>query len=107
MGSRRSFPPPARSTEFSGDLPEDGRRLSRCEGEALGLYLKASVLVEARSLGRTEAMIYLASDLRPGKPRNGCLELILKAATDHHFPEDYIASLASWQDFRPATPELS
>ena len=76
-------------------------------GGGPGLYLKASVLVEARSLGRTEAMIYLASDLRPGKPRNGCLELILKAATDHHFPEDYIASLASWQDFRPATPELS
>jgi AIG2-like family len=85
---------------------EDGRKLSRHEGEALGLYLKASVWVEPRNLGRTEGMIHLATDLRPGKPRDGYFERILKAATDHHFPGDYIASLASWQNLHPATPEL-
>jgi len=81
----------------------DGRKLARFEGEALGYYLKSAVGIESSSLGRIEAIIYLATDLHPGKARDGYLELLLKAATDHDFPSDYIASLASCQAFHPVT----
>jgi len=84
----------------------DGRKLARFEGEAHGYYLKSAVWIESSSLGRIEAIIYLATDLHPGKARDGYLESILKTATDHHFPADYITSLASWQDYHPAKPEL-
>ena len=65
-------------------------------------YLKESVWVEPLNSERTAAMIYLAANIQPGKPRPGYLELIVKAAKHHGFPADYITFLESWQNSKPS-----
>jgi gamma-glutamylcyclotransferase (GGCT)/AIG2-like uncharacterized protein YtfP len=45
------------------------------------------------------ALVYVASDPRPGRPRPGYLEPIVAAAEELGFPADYVeASLRTWLD---------
>jgi len=85
--------------EISAD---DERNLSVYEGETTEFYLKESVWVEPARMKPLTAMIYLAANIQPGKPRPGYLELILSAARAQGFPDEYLSNLASWRNFRPA-----
>ena len=78
----------------------DATNLSAYEGEAGEFYLKESVWVEFPRFKKVEAMIYLAGNIQPGKPRPGYLELILRAAKAHGFPREYFSHLASCADHR-------
>lgn len=65
------------------------------EGVDLDFYRRART--EALWDGqRLRPWVYLATDERPGRPRKGYLEVILAAALDLRFPDDYRAELAAW-----------
>lgn len=66
--------------------------LDRSEGVAKGLYRKAYYLVDSGA-GTSEALVYVATDSVPGKPRPGYLEKILAAAALIELPLTYIAEL--------------
>lgn len=75
------------------------RALDRYEGVAEGLYRKTAADVEllGRAPARVDgALIYVAVDARPGRPRASYLELILAAARQHGFPRDYVRRLERW-----------
>jgi len=65
------------------------------EGVAVGEYEKRRLAVEAEA--PAEALIYIASEDRPGVPRAGYLETILAGAEHFRLPPDYIAGLAQWR----------
>ena len=73
--------------------PADEARLDRYEGVASEFYRKDIARVRATDGAETDALIYLASDVRPGQARTGYMERILEAAEYHHLPETYIAAL--------------
>ena len=73
--------------------PADKARLDRYEGVASGFYRKDIVRVRVKDGTETDALIYLASDARPGQPRSGYMEGVLEAAEHCHLPETYIATL--------------
>ena len=73
--------------------PADKARLDRYEGVASGFYRKDIVRVRVKDGTETDALIYLASDARPGQARPGYMERILEAAEHCHLPETYIATL--------------
>ncbi|HYC15272.1 MAG TPA: gamma-glutamylcyclotransferase family protein [Stellaceae bacterium] len=55
-------------------------------------------------VGGEPAMVYVASDPRPGRPQAGYLESIVKAAEELGFPADYVAnSLRPWLRTTPRT----
>ena len=73
--------------------PRDEARLDRYEGVASGLYRKDIARVRVKDGTETDALIYLASDVRPGQARSGYMERILEAAEHCRLPETYIATL--------------
>ena len=73
--------------------PTDEASLDRYEGVASGFYRKGIARVRVNDGTDKDALIYLASDARPGQARPGYMERILVAAEHCHLPETYIATL--------------
>ncbi len=76
--------------------PEDENALDRYEGVARGAYKKAYVDVETPDGTKTKALIYIAADSKPGKPRPGYMERIVSGAKACKLPRAYIAQLLPW-----------
>ena len=77
--------------------PADEKILDGYEGVAGGHYLKKVVAVHpVDSSEAVQAVIYVASNNRPGVPRPGYLEKIIPAACECGFPPEYVAELESW-----------
>ena len=77
--------------------PADEKALDQFEGVAGGFYVKKVVAVHPDDGSEAvEALIYVASNNRPGIPRPGYLEKIIPAACERGFPREYVAELESW-----------
>lgn len=91
---------PACDFQVSGlvwDISEgDEVRLDRYEGVAKSYYRKAMTLVRRPDDGTIEALVYIASSEKAGKPRPGYMEKIIRAATDHALPAASINELRLW-----------
>ncbi len=75
----------------------DEQALDIYEEIAAGLYRRAFFPVETDGGGRHRvALVYLAHDAAPGRPRPGYLPPILAAAAAHGFPTAALADLARW-----------
>jgi gamma-glutamylcyclotransferase (GGCT)/AIG2-like uncharacterized protein YtfP len=61
-----------------------------------GLYVKQQHVVTTNRAGRVEALVYAATDSRPGRPAKDYLEGILEAAKQHGFPRGYLRELEGW-----------
>ena len=74
----------------------DEQMLDSYEGVGAGHYLKTAAPVVSTGSDMTyECLIYLASNDRPGIPREGYLEGIVEACRALEFPVGYISSLES------------
>lgn len=96
---------PARNCITQGLLwtltPADEKALDQFEGVGGGLYLKKVVAVHPNDGSEAvQALIYVASNNRPGIPRPGYLEKIIPAACECGFPPEYVAELESWMATR-------
>lgn len=76
--------------------------LDRYEGVASGHYRKEYVSVESAKQQST-ALVYVAANETPGKPRPGYMDGILGSARDLGFPDSYIDELLASAALRPAT----
>jgi cation transport regulator ChaC len=77
--------------------PPDEVALDGHEGVAKGFYFKEAFPVYPDDGSEAvQALIYIASSDRPGAPRPGYLERIIRAAREHGFAREYIAELESW-----------
>jgi gamma-glutamylcyclotransferase (GGCT)/AIG2-like uncharacterized protein YtfP len=78
-------------------LPSDEAALDAYEGIPGGLYRKTTARVQLVSPAESvDAMVYVATTDRPGRPKPGYLEAVLKAAQHHGFPAAYVDELARW-----------
>jgi gamma-glutamylcyclotransferase (GGCT)/AIG2-like uncharacterized protein YtfP len=66
--------------------------LDRYEGVATGWYTRQAVMVRSETVP-VEALIYVATDATPGKPRPGYLESVVRAARKAGLPAGYVAEL--------------
>jgi hypothetical protein len=81
--------------------PADEEALDRYEGVAKGCYFKETFPVHPDDGSEAvQAVVYVASNNRPGAPRRGYLERIVHAARGHDFPSDYVSGLESWMATR-------
>jgi gamma-glutamylcyclotransferase (GGCT)/AIG2-like uncharacterized protein YtfP len=71
----------------------DVEALDSYEGVASRHYRREYVTVDARG-DQIQALVYVATNMTPGKPRPGYLEGVLKAASDIGLPEAYLAELS-------------
>jgi hypothetical protein len=70
--------------------------LDRYEGVHRGLYAKQDILI-----GPDKALVYIASDIDPGRPKPGYLEAIIAAAVEREFAAEYVtAELGAWLESR-------
>src|SRR4029077_16071477 len=77
--------------------PVDEVALDLFEGVDEGFYEKQVIL--AGQNGREyAALIYLAANSSPGRPRPGYLETVCDAARSHRFPATYVADLVALSD---------
>ncbi len=67
------------------------------EGVDEGCYYKAQVDIETANASE-RALIYIASDSNPGKPRPQYMERIVVAALYHKLPPRYVEELRRWLD---------
>jgi hypothetical protein len=74
----------------------DEQSLDRFEGVEAGFYRKEMVPVgfDGRDIA---ALIYVATDPTPGRPRSGYLEAVIAAARSHRLPDAYLSELLGWQ----------
>ena len=72
----------------------DVEALDSYEGVASGHYRREYLTVDSGG-DQIQALVYVATNVAPGKPRPGYLEGVLKAATDVGLPEAYIAELSN------------
>ena len=72
----------------------DVESLDSYEGVASGDYRREYLTVDADG-DQIHALVYVASNVTPGKPRPGYLEGVLRAATDVGLPKAYLAELSS------------
>ncbi len=56
-----------------------------------GLFRRDAIVVAGEP-----ALVYLAADTAPGRPRAGYLEAVIAAATARGFPRDYVEELRGW-----------
>jgi gamma-glutamylcyclotransferase (GGCT)/AIG2-like uncharacterized protein YtfP len=78
-------------------LPGDEAALDAYEGVESGLYRKITARVQLASPAESvEAMLYVATTDRPGRPKPGYLEKVLEAARHHGLPPAYLEELARW-----------
>jgi cation transport regulator ChaC len=73
--------------------PRDLAALHTYEKVAAGLYRTATLTVVA-DRRRLAALVYLADDRAPGKPKSGYMEIVTSAARDAGLPDGYIRGLA-------------
>jgi hypothetical protein len=66
--------------------------LDRYEGVAEKVYRKEFIVA-----GTTPVLVYLANEQRPGCPKSGYLEIILRAAARLGMTPAYQAELAAWR----------
>lgn len=66
------------------------------EGIAENHYYEKTISVQAESLESVSAIAYIANESRPGEPREGYLEKILRGAEHFSLPEQYREELLSW-----------
>ena len=74
----------------------DEQALDQYERVELGLYTKTTMDVRLEDGGRRAAMVYVATDERPGTPRADYMANIVAAARAHRFPPSYISELRAW-----------
>jgi gamma-glutamylcyclotransferase (GGCT)/AIG2-like uncharacterized protein YtfP len=67
--------------------------LDAYEGVASGDYRREQVIVDVDGV-QIDALAYVATNVTPGKPRAGYLEVVLKAAAEVGLPESYLAELS-------------
>ena len=67
--------------------------LDAYEGVASGDYQREQVTVDVDG-AQIDALVYVAANVAPGKPRAGYLEVVLKAAAEVGLPESYLAELS-------------
>ena len=73
---------------------DDEAALDLYEGVRGGYYGKSNATVEALSSDRVyDCLVYVASENRPGCPREGYLETIIDACRKFQFPARYTATL--------------
>ena len=91
---------PAEGAQVHGVLwtvsQRDLENLDRLEGVAEGPSQRRSLVVEAASGERVDAVVYMAPDARTGPPKEGYLERILRGARIARLPEGYITELEQW-----------
>jgi len=75
--------------------PRDLAALNIYESVDTGLY-HARRLAIRRINARHNALVYVARPRGAGKPKPGYLELVIAAAREWNFPEDYVRELARW-----------
>jgi hypothetical protein len=76
--------------------PRDERALDDYEEIAAGLYRRSFLRVERIDDGKWEtALVYLAVDKNPGRPRRGYIVPILDAAHAHGLPAEALADIAA------------
>ena len=71
----------------------DEASLDHYEGVAAGFYRKVITGVRLDNGSAADALIYIARDDMPGRPRPGYLERVLDAARKHRLPADYIGAM--------------
>lgn len=59
-------------------------------------YVRENLFVDVEGDGILPALIYLATESTHGKPREGYLEGIVRAAREHGLPEGYVEELGAW-----------
>ena len=72
---------------------DDERALDLYENVAEAEYRKEAIVLA----GHGTALIYIAADATPGRPRADYLDIILDAARAAAFPPGYQAELARWR----------
>lgn len=77
--------------------------LDRYEAVADGLYRRAFRRIRRDGRAVT-ALVYIAADPTPGRPRPGYLEPILAAAAALGFAADYVRELESWRSRPGGSP---
>jgi cation transport regulator ChaC len=91
---------PDRSSAVLGLLwqisESDERSLDRYEGVESGSYRREYFDVQMPDGKKVKALVYVAADSNPGKPRPGYLERILSAAKECGLPETYLSQLRPW-----------
>jgi gamma-glutamylcyclotransferase (GGCT)/AIG2-like uncharacterized protein YtfP len=81
--------------------PRCERTLDAFEEIAGGLYRRETIVVAGEA-----ALVYLAVDTAPGRPRAGYLEPIIAAAAARGFPAAYIEALGGWLARTPAACQV-
>jgi len=64
-----------------------------------GLYHRVKLPVRAGGR-RVSALVYVARARAEGRPKAGYLDLVLAAAREQDFPDEYVRSLARWSPTR-------
>jgi hypothetical protein len=80
----------------------DERSLDHYEGVRRRVYKKDFVDVVKSDGGKIRALIYIATDSAPGKPRHGYMEKIIAGAEQCGLPKSYIDQLRPWLSNEPA-----
>jgi hypothetical protein len=70
--------------------------LDRYEGVQAGMYAKAQLSVRMMDGRGISALVYVATDSVPGRPRPGYLEPIIETALSRRFSWAYLEELRTW-----------
>jgi hypothetical protein len=80
--------------------PRDLAAVNAYESLDSGLYRRRMLAV--RAVRTAQALVYIARERAPGRPKPGYQDLVLAAARDWKLPEDYIDELRRWTPARLA-----
>ena len=72
---------------------EDEERLDEYEAVGAGLYTKQQLRVHPAIGPAIEALVYVAVESGPGRPRPGYLENVLRAGEEQGLPAAYLESI--------------
>lgn len=75
----------------------DLRALDIYEEVGRGVYLRTRLDVRPPNGGATSAIVYLATDPDPGRPRRRYMRGIIGSARHFKFPAAYLRELAQWE----------
>lgn len=75
---------------------EDERSLDHYEGVQEGVYHKAFLEIETPQGKKVTALVYIAADSAPGRPKPGYVEKIIAAAESCGLPKAYVDQLKPW-----------
>jgi gamma-glutamylcyclotransferase (GGCT)/AIG2-like uncharacterized protein YtfP len=79
--------------------PRDLAALNAYESLDSGLYRRRMLSVR-RGGTRVQALVYVARDRCPGRPRPGYQDLVIAAARDWDLSDDYVRGLRRWSPSR-------